>query len=1793
MRRASTIDTIDALLETTVAEVREHFQVDRALIYRFDSDYPKGSAKNDCQGVVVAESMVTGYTPSRGEDLPALVFGAQDQIDYQQKQIVTLNHLYQEVTSPYQLQLLKRFQVKASLSLPLILAKKVWGLLVVQQCSRTRVWQEAEINLLFQIASQLALNLQPWELLTQQREQTEKTKIVGKVAAKVLKNILYSLDVPTVFSSATREIRQQLQCDRVAVYRFFPDWSGDFIAESVSPGWIPLVGPDIKKVWADTYLQETQGGRYRNEETFAVDNIYTAGLASCHIDLLEQFEAKAYAIAPIFEGDKLWGLLAAFQNSSPRQWEVSDTSMLALVGRQFGVALQQAEYLSSLQARTGQLTKVAERQRTVTRVIEKIRQTPDIESIFKTTTQEVRKLLDIERVTIYRFRDDYFGDFVYESESGGFPKLVGSGWEDPYLNEHQGGRFRNNEPLVVDDVYHADLTDCHIEALEDFGVKSCAIVSIFQGTKLWGLLSAFQNSTVRHWEDDEVKLLQQIAAQLGVALQQAEYLKQIQSQSEQRAKEIERERALARVVDKIRQPLEIDKIFETTAQEVRRLLNIERVTIYKFRDDYFGDFIVESETGGWPKLVGSGWEDPYLNEHQGGRFRDNEPLVVDDIYHAELTDCHIEALEYFGVKSCMVVSIFQGTKLWGLLSAFQHSNPHHWEESEVRLLTQVGTQLGVALQQSEYLKQLQEQSVQLTKTSELDRATTRIVSNIRQSLDVNKIFATTSREVRQLLKTDRVGVFRFYPDSGFDDGEFVAEDVLSEYTSAMEVRIHDHCFGEKHADNYRLGRVWASPDVYKENLAECHLAILSQFQVRANLVVPLLKQNQLWGLLCIHQCDSARQWQDSEIQFVKQIASQFGVALEQAEYLEQVQTQSAQLATIAEIQEAVSGVLTKLSELDQETTIYRLTTTEVRQLLKCDRAAVYRFEPDWSGKFVAESVSTGWVPLVGPDIQTVWEDTHLQETQGGRYRHRETLVVDDIYQVGHAECHIDILEQFEVKAYLTAPIFVGEKLWGVLCAYQNSEPRHWNNAEITGVTQISQGVGIALQRLNYLGQLQAQSSQQAIVAQTQETVSKVLTKLSQCEEVNTIYQLTTLELRQLFKCDRAAVYRFLPDWSGVFVAESVSTGWLPLVGPDIQTIWPDSYLQETQGGRYRNRESFAVDDIYGAGHSECHVEILEQFEVKAYALAPIFVGDKLWGILCAYQNSGPRHWTKPEITALTQLGQGVGIALQRVDYLKQVEQQSQKFAKLAERESNFINLLYKTGQRIAERLQQGTLNPDTLLRATCQELRQLFKTDRVAIYRFHPDWSGEFTIEDVGGGYVRLVGTELAQVTDPVLQETMGGIYRKSQASAISDITTADSLTFDLDLLTEWGAKAYAIAPLFKGEQLWGLLTVYHNTEPRTWDEGEVKLLVQMATQLGIALQQAESVEQVQQQSQQLAEAAQREKGAKEVLQQSVIQLLSAVRPALEGDLTVRAPITEDEVGTVASAYNTTLQSLQQIVQQVQESSRNVATTSQNSEAAIWGLTAQAQQQFVALDKTLVQIQTLVNSTEAVGASAQEVEVAVQRANQTVKTGDEAMNRTVDGILDIRETVAETGKRLKRLSESTQKVSRVVNLISNFTTQTQLLALNASIEATRAGEYGRGFVVVADEVRSLARQSAEATTEIAQLVQEIQMGTAEVSSVMEMGIQQVAQGTHLVNDARENLYAIVEATSQISQLVVGITQATQAQTEELQSVTQTMTDVATIANKSSEESMDMSASFKELLTMAQKLQASADQFKVS
>ncbi|NEQ99641.1 MAG: GAF domain-containing protein, partial [Cyanothece sp. SIO2G6] len=349
------------------------------------------------------------------------------------------------------------------------------------------------------------------------------------------------------------------------------------------------------------------------------------------------------------------------------------------------------------------------------------------------------------------------------------------------------------------------------------------------------------------------------------------------------------QQALYRVISKIRASLDLDVIFRTTTKETCKLLWVDRIAVYKFNENWGGSFVSNfefaeptwGEVGHWGQVTI--WDDTYLQEHQGGRYRHNEPFVAADIHTAGLSKCHIEILEQFCIRAYATVPIFVGATLWGVLGAYQHSGPRQWTQQEIKFLSQVASQLGFAVKQAELLADTRQKALELQQANNWQDILFSIVAEIRHSLDLAIVFTTTAKEVRKALRADRVGIFKFDPNSNYEYGEFVAENVLPEYSSAIAIRVRDGCFGENYAPKYHQGRSQVLADIYQAGLSQCHLDILEQFQVRAQIVVPLMAKAELWGLLCIHQCHGPHQWQPSEIKFVQRLADQFSIALEHAD----------------------------------------------------------------------------------------------------------------------------------------------------------------------------------------------------------------------------------------------------------------------------------------------------------------------------------------------------------------------------------------------------------------------------------------------------------------------------------------------------------------------------------------------------------------------------------------------------------------------------------------------------------------------------------------------------------------------------------------------------------------------------------------------------------------------------------------------------------------------------------------------------------------------------------------------
>ncbi|HEY9761348.1 MAG TPA: methyl-accepting chemotaxis protein [Trichocoleus sp.] len=337
---------------------------------------------------------------------------------------------------------------------------------------------------------------------------------------------------------------------------------------------------------------------------------------------------------------------------------------------------------------------------------------------------------------------------------------------------------------------------------------------------------------------------------------------------------------------------------------------------------------------------------------------------------------------------------------------------------------------------------------------------------------------------------------------------------------------------------------------------------------------------------------------------------------------------------------------------------------------------------------------------------------------------------------------------------------------------------------------------------------------------------------------------------------------------------------------------------------------------------------------------------------------------------------------------------------------------------------------------------------------------------------------------------------------------------------------------------------------------------------------------------------AQEQEQAKEDLQRQVIRLLDDVEGAARGDLTVQAEVTADVLGAVADSFNLTIQNLREIVQQVSVAARQVSKGSAENEMFARSLSADALRQAEELAVTLNSVQVMTDSIQRVAESAREAEEVARTASSTALRGGESVERTVAGILEIRETVAETTRKVKRLAESSQEISKIVALISQIASRTNLLALNASIEAARAGEAGRGFAIVADEVRQLADRAAKASKEIEQIVLQIQSETSGVMMAMEEGTQQVIEGTRLAEQAKRSLEDIIQVSNRIDVLVRSITADTVEQTETSRAVAQVMQSVELTAQETSQEAQRVSASLQNLVGVARDLLTSVDRFKV-
>ena len=500
-----------------------------------------------------------------------------------------------------------------------------------------------------------------------------------------------------------------------------------------------------------------------------------------------------------------------------------------------------------------------------------------------------------------------------------------------------------------------------------------------------------------------------------------------------------------------------------------------------------------------------------------------------------------------------------------------------------------------------------------------------------------------------------------------------------------------------------------------------------------------------------------------------------------------------------------------------------------------------------------------------------------------------------------------------------------------------------------------------------------------------------------------------------------------------------------------------------------------------------------------------------------------------------------------------------------------------------------SVNPQDISNLSVDGARDILQADRVILYEFDETWQGTIVAESVGPNLPIALGDS---IHDPCFSKEYVQKYQEGRVQAIADIQKAGLTQCHLEQLKPYKVRANLVVPVIVGDQLVALLIAHHCVAPRQWTDGDILILQQVAAQLGYALNQAKLFQQKEWARLAAEDLSEQQRKQKESLQMQLVDLLSDVENAASGDLTVRADVTAGDIGTVADFFNSIIENLRQIVIQVKRSANQVNYSLGDNETSIRLLADTALKQAEDTTNTLTSIDEMTRSIQAVAQRAKEAADVAHTASVTAESGGHAMDQTVNTILSLRATVGDTAKKVKRLGEASQQISKVVSLINQIAMQTNLLAINAGIEAARAGEEGQGFAVVAEEVGELAARSAAATQEIEEIVENIQIETHQVAEAMEVGTSQVVEGTQLVEKAKQSLSQIMTVSRQIDDLVGAISTATVSQVSTSESVSRLMEQIATVSEQTSQSSLRVSSSLQETVAIARELQSSVDAFTV-
>jgi PAS domain S-box-containing protein len=869
--------SLQTILDTTVAQVRQLLDCDRVNIWQVEADW---------QTIVVAESIDLSID-LQSIDSPRSLIGTriddtcfkQDQAEvYRQGKIRVVSDIYTTPMSDCHRDMLIRFQIRAKILVPLLCGNELWGFLNVTESQKPREWQSEEVELLDALSVQLAIALQQATTYQKLQEQLiERQQAEARLRESEQRYVTLTAAAPVGI------FRTDALGNCVYVNDRWCQIAGLSPEEAAGLGWINGIYPDERELVSTAWYAAAQENRsftleYRFQRPDgAVTWVYgqsvaeqdangtIIGYVGTITDISDRKQAEAALIQSEAQSRAILAAIPDFMfrisaDGIYREFVAANGEIDLLPENLNPAGLAMADVLPP---------EIAARQK---HYIEQALSTGELQ-IYEQQVQIGDRLQDEEVRVVKNGEDEVL--FMIRDIS-----IRKRSQEALQRSEaHQRALIR----AIPDLIMRIDRAGIYLEFVATPNFFIVGNLAEIVGTHLSSSLPpdaaqkrmeyielALQTNSIQIYEQDlSIDGRTQIEEVRIVPYSENEVLALVRDISDRKQAEQQ--------LYQLNQDLEI-KVGERTAELREREKFLQTVldtfplsVFWKDRDSvYLGCnhyFLQDSGLTSDMEIIGkTDYELPWSTTEAEVYQADDRQVMDSGIARlgiVEQTQSQADGRQVW-LETNKIPLHNLGGEIVGILGTYQDISDRKQAEQTIR-------------QQAEQERLLRE-----------------ITQRIRQSLDLQTIFDTACQEIRQVIQADRVGIFKFHAESNFDNGEFVAESVVEGFPSVVAIPIQDHCFGKNYSSLYAKGRSYVVDDIYYAGMSACHTHILAQFQVRANLVVPLLCGDGLWGLLCIHQCATTRRWQQFEVDFNKQLANQLAIAIQQSNLVEQLQTELAE-----------------------------------------------------------------------------------------------------------------------------------------------------------------------------------------------------------------------------------------------------------------------------------------------------------------------------------------------------------------------------------------------------------------------------------------------------------------------------------------------------------------------------------------------------------------------------------------------------------------------------------------------------------------------------------------------------------------------------------------------------------------------------------------------------------------------------------------------------------------------------------------------------------------------------------